>query len=44
VKFSEAKERPDGTKPPVDITIPTFGYQNHVAIHQGFGFDRCRRL
>ncbi|SFK90401.1 IS5 family transposase [Methylocapsa palsarum] len=32
--------RPDGTKPPVDIAIPTFGYQNHVAIDQGFGFIR----
>jgi transposase, IS5 family len=30
VKFSKAKERPDGTKPPVDIAIPTFGYQNQV--------------
>ena len=30
VKFSKAKERPDGTKPKVDIAIPTFGYQNHV--------------
>jgi IS5 family transposase len=40
VKFSKAKERPDGTKPPVDIAIPTFGYQNHVAIDRGFGFIR----
>ncbi len=32
VKFSKAKERPDGTKPPIDIAIPTFGYQNHIAI------------
>ncbi len=24
VKFSKAKERPDGSKPPVDIAIPTF--------------------
>ena len=32
VKFSKAKERPDGTKPPVDIAIPTFGYQNHGSI------------
>ena len=30
VKFSKAKARPDGTVPPVDIAIPTFGYQNHV--------------
>ena len=40
VKFSKAKERPDGTKPPVDIAIPTFGYQTHIAIDRGFGFIR----
>jgi IS5 family transposase len=40
VKFSKAKERPDGTRPPVDIAIPTFGYQNHIAIDRGFGFIR----
>jgi transposase, IS5 family len=40
VKFSKAKERPDGTKPAVDIAIPTFGYQNHIAIDCGFGFIR----
>lgn len=40
VKFSKAKERPDGTTPPVDIAIPTFGYQNHIAIDKGFGFIR----
>jgi transposase, IS5 family len=40
VKFSKAKERPDGTKPSVDIAIPTFGYQNHVGIDQGFGLIR----
>lgn len=40
VKFSKAKERPDGTKPPVDIAIPTFGYQNHISIDRRFGFIR----
>jgi len=40
VKFSKAKERPDGTKPAVDIAIPTFGYQNHIAIDRGFGLIR----
>lgn len=40
VKFSKAKERPDGTKPPVDIAIPSFGYQNHISIDRGFGFIR----
>ena len=40
VKFSKAKERTDGTKPPVDIAIPTFGYQNHISMDSGFGFIR----
>jgi len=40
VKFSKAKERPDGSKPPVDIAIPTFGYQNHIAIDRRFGLIR----
>jgi IS5 family transposase len=40
VKFSKAKERSDGTRPPVDIAIPTFGYQNHVSIDRGFGLIR----
>lgn len=40
VKFSKAKERPDGIRPPVDIAIPTFGYQNHVGIDRGFGLIR----
>lgn len=41
VKFSKAKERPDGTRPPVDIAIPTFGYQNHIGIDRGFGLIRA---
>jgi transposase, IS5 family len=40
VKFSKAKERADGTKPAVDIAIPTFGYQNHVSIDRAFGLIR----
>jgi transposase, IS5 family len=40
VKFSKAKERPDGTKPPVDIAIPSFGYQNHISIDRQFGLIR----
>lgn len=40
VKFKKAKEKSDGTKPPVDIAIPTYGYQNHVSIDAGFGFIR----
>jgi len=42
VKFSKAKERADGSKPPVDIAIPTFGYQNHVAIDREYGLIRRR--
>lgn len=40
VKFTKAKERSDGTKLPVDIAIPSFGYQNHISIDRGFGFIR----
>jgi transposase, IS5 family len=40
VKFSKAKERADGTKPAVDIAIPTFGYQNHVSIDREYGLVR----
>ena len=39
VKFSKAKPRADGSKP-VDIAIPTFGYQNHVAIDRRHGMIR----
>ena len=37
MKFSKAKPRADGTTP-VDIAIPTFGYQNHIST------DRCHGL
>ena len=40
VKFSKAKPKPDGTVPPVDIAIPTFGYQNHVSIDREYGLIR----
>ena len=40
VKFTKAKPREDGTKPPVDIAIPLFGYQNHISIDRDFGFIR----
>ncbi len=40
MKFKKAKQKADGTKPPVDIAIPTYGYQNHVSIDAGFGFIR----
>ncbi len=40
VKFSKARERVDGSKPAVDIAIPTFGYQNHVSIDSVYGLIR----
>ena len=40
VKFTKAKQKPDGTKPPVDIAIPTFGYQNHITVDRRFGLIR----
>jgi len=40
VKFTKAKERTEGTTPPVDIAIPAFGYKNHVAIDKEFGLIR----
>ena len=40
VKFSKAKPKADGSLPPVDIAIPTFGYQNHVAIDREYGLIR----
>ena len=40
MKCKKAKEKADGTKPPVDIAIPTYGYQNHVSIDAGYGFIR----
>jgi IS5 family transposase len=40
VKFSKAKERADGSKPAVDIAIPTFGYQNHISIDRRYGLIR----
>ena len=40
VKFTKAKMKEDGSKPPCDIAIPVFGYQNHISIDRGFGFIR----
>ena len=39
VKFSKAKPRADGKSLP-DIAIPSFGYQNHIAIDRRFGLIR----
>lgn len=38
VKYSKAKQKPDGSKHAIDIAIPAFGYKNHV------GIDRRHRL
>jgi IS5 family transposase len=40
VKLTKAKPREDGSSPPVDLAIPVFGYQNHIAIDHGFGLIR----
>ncbi len=40
VKFSKAKERAGGSKPVIDIAIPTFGYQNHISIDREHGLIR----
>ncbi len=39
VKFSKAKPRANGTTP-VDIAIPTFGYQNHISTDRHHGLIR----
>lgn len=39
VKFTKAKPKSDGSKP-LDIAIPSFGYQNHVSIDRGHGVIR----
>lgn len=39
VKFTKAKPKEDGSKP-VDIAIPSFGYQNHVSIDREHGMIR----
>ena len=40
VKFQKAKPKAEGARPPCDLAIPVFGYQNHVSIDRGFGFIR----
>ncbi|CAN1503842.1 COG3039 Transposase and inactivated derivatives, IS5 family [Sphingomonadaceae bacterium] len=39
VKFAKARTAADG-KAQIDIAIPSFGYKNHLAIDQRFGFIR----
>jgi len=40
VKYTKAKPREDGSVPPVDLAIPSFGYKNHVTIDRAFGLIR----
>lgn len=40
VKYSKAKQRPDGTSHKIDIAIPAFGYKNHIAIDRQCGLIR----
>jgi IS5 family transposase len=43
VKFAKARTAANGQgsiKPQIDIAIPSFGYKNHIAIDQRFGFIR----
>lgn len=40
MKFTKAKMKEDGSKPPRDVAIHVFGYQNHISIDCGFGFIR----
>lgn len=39
VKFAKARATVGG-KPQIDIAIPSYGYKNHIAIDQRFGFIR----
>jgi hypothetical protein len=39
VTFTKAKPKADGSKP-IDIAIPSFGYQNHVSIDRAHGLIR----
>ena len=39
VKFAKARTAANG-RPQVDIAIPSFGYKNHIAIDQRYGFIR----
>lgn len=39
VKFAKARVAANG-KPQIDIAIPSYGYKNHIAIDQRFGFIR----
>ena len=40
VKFSKAKPAEDGSKR-IDITVPAFGYKNHLGIDRRHGLTSC---
>ena len=40
VKYTKAKQKPDGSKHAVDIAIPAFGYKSHVSIDRRHGLIR----
>ena len=40
VKYTKAKLREDGARPPVDLAIPAFGYKHHVSIDRAHGLIR----
>lgn len=40
VKYSKAKQKPDGSMHTTDIAIPAFGYKNHIGIDRQHGLIR----
>ena len=40
VKYSKAKDKPDGSKHVTDIAIPAFGYKDHISIDREHGLIR----
>lgn len=40
VKYSKAKQKPDGSKHTIDIAVPAFGYKNHIGIDRRHGLIR----
>jgi IS5 family transposase len=40
VKYSKAKQKPDGSKHAIDIAVPAFGFKNHVGIDRRHGLIR----
>jgi IS5 family transposase len=40
VKYSKAKQKPDGSRHTIDIAVPAFGYKNHIGIDRQHGLIR----